>query len=35
MWLWPGMAVAVGRPAALTPIPPLAWEQPYATGVAL
>ena len=23
------------RPAAVAPVPPLAWESPYATGVAL
>ena len=28
LWLW-------GRPAALTPIGPLAWELPYAVGVVL
>ena len=28
LWLW-------CRPAAVAPIPPLAWEPPYATGVAL
>ena len=28
LWLW-------CRPAAATPIQPLAWELPYATGVAL
>ena len=28
LWLW-------GRPAAPAPIPPLAWELPYAAGVAL
>ena len=27
VWLW-------CRPAAATPIPPLAWELPYVTGVA-
>ena len=27
LWLWQ-------RPAAAAPIPPLAWELPYATGVA-
>ena len=30
-----GMAVAVARPAATAPIRPLAWEPPYAAGVAL
>ena len=29
-WLWPWR-----RPAATAPIRPLAWETPYATGVAL
>ena len=29
------VAVAVARPAAATPIRPLAWEPPYATDVAL
>ena len=28
LWLW-------CRPAATAPIPPLAWEPPYATGMAL
>ena len=28
LWLW-------RRPAAIAPIRPLAWEPPYATGVAL
>jgi len=28
LWLW-------GRPAATAPIRPLAWEPPYAEGVAL
>ena len=28
LWLW-------GRPAAIAPIRPLAWEAPYATGAAL
>ena len=28
LWLW-------CRPAATSPIPPLAWEYPYALGVAL
>ena len=28
LWLWP-------RPAAVAPIRPLAWEPPYAVGVAL
>ena len=28
LWLW-------GRPAATAPIRPLAWEPPYAMGVAL
>ena len=28
LWLW-------GRPAAIDPIGPLAWEPPYAMGVAL
>ena len=28
LWLW-------GRPAAIAPIPPLAWELPHATGRAL
>ena len=28
LWLW-------CRPAAVAPIPPLAWEPPYAVGVAL
>jgi len=28
LWLW-------SRPAATAPIRPLAWEPPYATGVAL
>ena len=28
LWLW-------GRPAAAAPIQPLAWELPYASGVAL
>ena len=28
LWLW-------YRPAAIAPIQPLAWEPPYATGVAL
>ena len=28
LWLW-------GRPAAVVPIGPLAWEPPYAVGVAL
>ena len=28
LWLW-------GRPAAVAPIRPLAWEPPYAAGVAL
>ena len=28
LWLWP-------RPAAAAPIGPLAWESPYAVGVAL
>ena len=28
LWLW-------GRPAAVAPIQPLAWELPYAAGVAV
>ena len=28
LWLWP-------RPAAVTPVGPLAWEPPYVKGVAL
>ena len=28
LWLW-------CRPAAVAPVPPLAWEQPYAAGAAL
>ena len=28
-------AVAVVQPAAVAPIQPLAWEPPYATGIAL
>ena len=35
MQLESGVAVAVCRPAAVAPIRPLAWEPPYATGVAL
>ena len=34
-WLGSSIAVALGRPAAIAPIGPLAWEPPYATGVAL
>ena len=35
MQLGSGVAVAVCRPAATALIGPLAWEPPYATGVAL
>ena len=35
MWLGSHMAVLWCRPAAAAPIPPLAWEFPYAVGVAL
>ena len=35
MWLGSGVAVAVGRPVAEAWIQPLAWELPYATGMAL
>ena len=28
LWLW-------GRPAAVAPVGPLAWETPYAVGIAL
>ena len=35
MWLGSGIAMAVCRPAATAPIRPLAWEPPYASGVAL
>ena len=35
MWLGPGVAVAVARPAATASIGPLAWELPYASGSAL
>ena len=34
-WLGSGIAVAVVRPVAIAPIRPLAWELPYAAGVAL
>ena len=30
-----GVAVALGRPVATAPTGPLAWEPPYAAGVAL
>jgi len=35
MQLGSGIAVAVARPAATAPIQHLAWELPYAAGVAL
>ena len=36
IWLRSGIAAAGWhRPAAATPIPPLAWETPYATGAAI
>ena len=35
MQLRSGIAVAVARPAAAAPFQPLAWELPYAMGVAL
>ena len=35
MWLRSSIAVAVCRPAAIALIRPLAWEIPYAVGVAL
>ena len=35
MQLGSRIAVAVGRPAAVAPIGPLAWEPPHVTGVAL
>ena len=35
MRLGSSVAVPVVRPAATAPIPPLAWEPPYATGMAL
>ena len=35
MWLGSGVAMAVAQASAPAPIQPLAWELPYATGVAL
>ena len=35
MQLGSGIAVAVARPEATAPVRPLAWEPPYAMGVAL
>ena len=35
MWLASGIAVAVGRPAAVALIRPLVWELPYAVGASL
>ena len=35
MGLGSGIAVTVGTLAAVAPIQPLAWEPPYALGVAL
>ena len=35
MWFGPHVAVAVYRPAAVASIGPLAWEPPYAAGMAL
>ena len=35
MQLGSGMAIAVGRLAAVAQIEPLVWESPYAAGVAL
>ena len=35
MWLRSHVAVPVARPAATTLIQPLAWDLPYAVGVAL
>ena len=35
MWLRSGVARAVAEASAAAPIQPLAWELPYATGVAI
>ena len=35
MWLGSRVAVALGRPVAIAPIQPLAWEPSYAAEVAL
>ena len=35
VWLGSCVAVTVGRPAAVAPVQPLAWEPPYASDVAL
>ena len=33
--MWPRSGVAEGRPAVAAPIQPIAWELPYASGMAL
>ena len=35
MWLRSGIAVAVAWDTAAAPVQPLAWELPYAAGVAV
>ena len=35
MWLRSDIAMAVGKPTAAAPIPPLPWERPYAAGAAV